>query len=329
LNIQLLLDNLLSPPILFFLLGIAAVLLRSDLEIPHPIPRLFSLYLLWAIGFKGGVKLREAGLSVETVVPLAAAVLFSAIIPLYVIPLLRLKFRTADACAVGASFGSVSAVTFITAANFLDNAQIPYSGHLVAALAMMEAPAIVVAVLMYRFLSGEPEAHDDQRTGLPALLREAFLSGPVFLLLGSLLAGCLAGPKGFTKLAPFTEDVFYGVLVLFLLDSGMNAARRLADLREVGVAAVGFSIGIPLFNAALAIAACGLMGLPRGDAFLFTILVASASYIAVPAAMQLAIPRASPALYLPMALGVTFPFNVALGIPLYLFAVDHVLGLHP
>jgi hypothetical protein len=328
-NLDLLLTNLLAPPTLFFALGIVARLLRSDLEIPHPIPRLFSLYLLWAIGFKGGVKLREAGLSVDTLLPLGVAVLFSLLTPVWVAPVLRRFLKDADACAVAAAYGSVSAVTFITATNFLSAQNIPFGGHMVAALALMEAPAIIVGVLAYRVLSRDPEAHDDAKTGTAALAREAFLSGPVFLLLGSLLAGLLTGPKGFVQLQPFTEDVFYGVLVLFLLDSGMTAANRLGELRKVGLVAVAAGIVIPLINAALAIFAAWAIGMPEGDAFLLTILAASASYIAVPAAMHLAIPRASPGIYMPMALGVTFPFNIAIGIPLYLAATDLVIGRPP
>lgn len=325
-NTRLLVDNLLSPPMLFFALGLAARLARSTLEVPRPITQLFSLYLLWAIGYKGGVKLAEAGLSTSTLLPLAAAVGLSAVIPLYVVPLLRLRFNTADACACAASYGSVSAVTFIAASNFLTSQNIPFSGHMVAALALMEAPAIVVAVLLYRRLARDTASPAAPPLRMASLLREAFLSGPVFLLLGSMIVGALSGPKGYEKLQPFTEDVFYGVLVLFLIDAGMNAAQRLPSLKDAGAFAFVAAVALPLAGATLALGVAAALGMPRGDAFLLIILTASASYIAVPAAMQLAIPNASPGLYLPMALGVTFPFNLALGIPLYLFAVDRVLG---
>ena len=329
--LELALDNILSPPVLFFAVGILAVLLRSDLEIPQPIPRLFSLYLLWAIGYKGGVKLNEAGLTMEVLGPLAVAVALSALTPLWVNPLLRLRFNVHDAAACAAAFGSVSAVTFITAANFLDAQGIEYGGHLVAARALMEAPAVVVAVLLHRRASQKAAADDpgataaaDTKQGMLELVREAVLSGPVYLLIGSMAVGLLAGPRGYDKLIPFTEDVFYGMLVLFLLEAGMTAARRLRGLAEVGAFAVGISVAVPLVNAVLTWGLSWALGLPAGDAFLLMILAASASYIAVPATMQLAIPEANSGLYLPMALGVTFPFNIALGIPLYLWMADAI-----
>lgn len=329
--LQLALDNLLSPPVLFFLVGILAVLLRSDLEIPDPIPKLFSLYLLWAIGYKGGVKLAEAGLSVEVLGPMVAAVALAALTPLWVHPILRLRFNTHDAAACAAAFGSVSAVTFITAANFLDAQQIPYGGHLVAALALMEAPAVVVAVLLHRRAAQKAAVADpdspltaDTQQRMPELVREAVLSGPVYLLIGSMAVGLLAGPRGYDKLIPFTEDVFYGMLVLFLLEAGMTAARRLRGLAEVGAFAVTISIAVPLVNALLTWGLSWALSLPPGDAFLLMILAASASYIAVPATMRTAIPEANSGLYLPMALGVTFPFNIALGIPLYLWMANTI-----
>jgi len=320
--LQLALDNLLSPPVLFFIVGILAVLARSDLKIPEPIPQLFSLYLLWAIGYKGGVKLHEAGLNVDTLAPMAAAVALAALTPLWVHPILRLRFNTHDAAACAAAFGSVSAVTFITAANFLDAQQIPYGGHLVAALALMEAPAVVVAVLLHRRAAQKAAADAsaaDSNQSLAELLREAVLSGPVYLLIGSMAVGLLAGPRGYDQLSPFTNDVFYGMLVLFLLEAGMTAARRIKGLAEVGGFAVTISIAVPLANALMTWGLCWLLKLAPGDAFLLMILAASASYIAVPATMRTAIPKANAGLYLPMALGVTFPFNIALGIPLYLW----------
>jgi hypothetical protein len=329
--LQLALDNLLSPPVLFFAVGILAVLLRSDLEIPQPIPRLFSLYLLWAIGYKGGVKLQEAGLSIEVMGPMVAAVALAALTPLWVNPILRLKFNPADAAACAAAFGSVSAVTFITAANFLDAQDIPYGGHLVAALALMEAPAVIVAVLLHRRAAQKaaiedpdsPATADSQQT-MAQLVREAVLSGPVYLLIGSMVVGLLAGPRGYDKLIPFTEDVFYGMLVLFLLEAGMTAAKRIRGLADVGGFAVTISIAVPLVNALLTWGLSYALGLAPGDAFLLMILAASASYIAVPATMTLAIPEANAGLYLPMALGVTFPFNIALGIPLYLWMANTI-----
>jgi hypothetical protein len=315
---DLILDNLLSPPILFFFLGAAATIARSDLEIPDSISKLFSLYLLWAIGMKGGVALRETGLDAAALSPLLAGLAFACVAPALAVPLLRLRFDLDNACAIAASYGSVSVVTFITAANFLDQRAIEYGGQMVAALALMEAPPIIVVLILHQVL----ERADDTHLDLKKTVRSAFTSGPVFLLLGSLAAGALTGRENFEPLRAFTFDVFHGVLVLFLLDAGMSAARRLGDLRRAGPWAIGFGLTMPVLGAALAIPVAALLGLSVGDALLFTILAASASYIAVPAAMRLAIPAANPGLYLPMALAVTFPFNVCLGIPLYLLVIQ-------
>lgn len=315
--LDLLLQNILSPPILFFGLGVVARLAKSDLAIPEPLPKLFAIYLLWAIGFKGGIFLRRSGGDAEVlatlVVTLGAAVALSAIVPLYAIPLLKRAFGTHDACAIGASYGSVSVVTFITAANFLDSQAIAYAGFLVAALALMEAPAIVSAVMIHRRLD-----HNHPNGSFAKLFHEAIVSGPVFLLLGSLAAGFLSTEQGWVALQPFTEDVFHGVLVLFLLDSGMIAAERLRHLAANSARVVFWALTLTLTNAALGLIVARVIGLHTGDAVLFTILAASASYIAVPAAMRLAIPDSNPGVYLPMALAVTFPFNIAVGIPLYI-----------
>lgn len=322
---DLVIDNVLSPPVLFFLLGIAARVVRSDLSIPAPIPALFSIYLLWAIGYKGGVQLNQAGFDLSILATLGVAVVLSVLIPLWVRPVLAWKLSAADACATASAFGSVSAVTFITAANFLEARDIAYGGHMVAALALMEAPAIIIAVLLYRRQQARAAGPASvPRSGFGELLKESVLSGPVFLLLGSLIAGMLAGPRGFDRLQPFTEDVFYGVLVLFLLEAGMTAAERLGELRAAGVFKVACGVAIPLVNAAVVLPIAAVLGLERGDAFLLAILSASASYIAVPAAMRLAVPEANPGVYLTIALGVTFPFNIAIGIPLYLWAVGLV-----
>lgn len=323
---DLLVDNLLSPPILFFFLGVGAVVVRSDLEIPAPLPKLFSLYLLWAIGFKGGVQLREAGLEVDTLLPIAAAVGLSAGIPFLLYPLLRMRLNRPDACATAAAYGSVSVVTFITATNFLQSQSIEYSGYLVAALALMESPAIASAVILYGLKRHKEGDSDDRPPAMRHVLHEALFGGAVYLLLGSLAVGILSGPKGYTVLQPFTNDIFHGVLVLFLLDSGMTAARRLGDLKGARWFAVVMSVVMPLISAGLGLGVAKALGLSIGDGFLMVILSASASYIAVPAAMAQALPKANAGLYLPMALGLTFPFNIALGIPLYLAACRTVLG---
>lgn len=336
-NLDLLLTNVLSPPILFFALGVLAARIGSDLEVPPAISRLFSLYLLWAIGFKGGVALREAGLGIDAITPLLAAICLAVLTTAVLVPILRRSLSAADACAVAASYGSVSVTTFVTAVNFIEGRGIEYGGQMVAALALMEAPPIVVAIVLHRRLvrSGDDRTAAvtaseasamRSRAGLWSVLHHAMTSGPVFLLIGSLIAGVLAGPKGFEPLRPFCEDVFKGVLVLFLLDAGLVAGGRLEALRRAGPRAFVVGIAVPLAAAAMALLTAWMLRLPEGDGFLLMILAASASYIAVPATMKDAIPDADPGLFLPMTIAVTFPFNVCLGIPLYLLAVERVLG---
>lgn len=309
-----------------------AVVVRSDLEIPAPLPKLFSLYLLWAIGFKGGHQLQEAGLNAEALTPIGAAVLLSAAIPFLYYPLLRFRFNRADACATAAAYGSVSVVTFITAQNFLAQQQIETSGVLVAALALMESPAIASAVFLYGLKRHKEAGSNDPSSSRPrmtSVLHEAIFGGAVFLLLGSMIVGLVAPKQGYEVLEPFTNDIFHGVLVLFLLDAGMVAARRLRDLSGARAFAVAASIALPLISAAFGLLLARALGLSVGDGFLLVILSASASYIAVPAAMAQSVPQANAGLYLPMALGLTFPFNIALGILLYLAACRAVLGEPP
>lgn len=319
--------NLLTPPILFFALGMAATLLRSDLEIPKPITRAISLYLLFAIGMHGGVELAAAGFAPAALLPLGVGMVASAAFPLATFALLRRKLGPADAAAIAATYGSISAVTFVTACSFLDDRQIPWSGHMVAAMALMESPAILAGVLLARRAG---VGAGDAATGhgsMSALLREAFLSGPVFLLIGALGIGALVGEAGWKSVAPFAHEPFKGVLCLFLLDMGMIAARRLGDLRASGPLLLTFALGAPLAHASLALAAAYALGLGRGDALLLTVLCASASYIAVPAAIRATLPQANPSLFLPMSLAMTFPFNIALGIPLYMAVIDALWSL--
>lgn len=314
---SLLLGNLLTPPILLFMVGMAATLLRSDLDIPQPVTRGLSLYLLFAIGMHGGVELSKAGFQPAILLPLAAGVLASAVVPVVAFFLLRRRLGADDAAAIAATYGSISAVTFITATSFLDTLGVTYGGHMVAAMALMESPAILVGVLLARRYRTAGDGAETGERGLASLIREATLNGPVFLLIGSLLVGLVTGERGWEAVKPFAHEPFRGVLCLFLLDMGMIAARRLDALRASGLLLGGFALAAPLVNAALAIAASAVMGLSAGDALLFTVLCASASYIAVPAAVRVALPRANASLYLPMSLALTFPFNIALGIPLY------------
>jgi len=328
-DLEMILGNLMTPPVLFFALGMAATLLRSDLEIPQAVTRGLSLYLLFAIGMHGGYELSQAGFSFNTLKPLGVGVLTSALFPLGTFLVLRKRLGAADAAAIAATYGSISAVTFITACSFLDLREVPWSGTMVAAMALMESPAILVGVMLARRAGVTPDAQDadDAVPGGGSLLREAFLNGPVFLLVGSLTIGILSGEKGWASVKPFVDDPFKGVLCLFLLDMGLIAARRLGALRRAGLVVVGFAVFAPLVHAGIGIAASRALGLSVGDALLLTVLCASASYIAVPAAIRMTVPQANPSLFLPMSLAMTFPFNVAVGIPLYMTVIEKIWGV--
>lgn len=311
-------DNLLSPPILFFVLGLGAGILRSDLAIPEAVTKLLSLYLMWAIGIKGGIKIREAGLNPEAMWSLGLAMLLAVVVPAYVYALLRKKLDTDNAAALCAVYGSVSAVTFLTASAFLQRSGIEFGGHMVAALALMESPAILMAVALSR------RGHAKEKGTLPSMaesLREAALNGPVVLLTGSMVIGFIVGKPGHELLKPLYVDLFQGVLTFFLLELGLVAAKRWRVLKVVGAPMIGFAIAVPLINACVALGLAKACGLSAGNAYLLTVLAASASYIAAPAALRQAIPRASAGLYVPLALAVTFPFNIAVGLPLYWAAV--------
>ncbi len=333
------LHNLLTAPPLFFCLGIAAALIRSDLEIPNAVSRLLSIYLLTSIGLKGGVELAHAGFGPHVLLTLGACVALAMVVPLWTFAALRPLVGTPTAAAVAATYGSVSAVTFIIATNFLNERGVSFGGHMVAGLAIMESPAIVVGILLARRFAapgpaeaatsprGAGGAGDGAGNGLRwgALLHEATCNGAVVLLVGSLLVGLAIGPEGFAPIASFAAEPFTGILCLFLLDMGLVAARRFADLRRTGWRLIAFGLVAPPLHACVGIAAAALLRLEPGDAVLLAVLAGSASYIAVPAAMRLAVPEASPSTYTTLALAVTFPFNVIVGIPLYMILADAVL----
>ncbi len=320
-NLDLLLSNLLNPPVLFFFLGMVAVFVGSDLDVPQPLPKFFSLYLLLSIGFKGGVELNHSGIGAQILWTMGGAIFMALLVPLYAFWILRRKLDVPNAAAIAATYGSVSAVTFIAATSFLSELDIPYGGHMVAAMALMESPAIIVGVALSRLGAGAQEgekAHFDTKE----LLRDAFFNGSVLVLIGSLIIGLLTGEEGKKALNPFVSDIFKGMLCLFLLDMGLVSARRLNGLKKLGTFPIGFSMALPLFNAVLGLLVANWLGLGKGDALLFCVLSASASYIAVPAAMRLAIPKANPGIYVTMALALTFPFNVLLGLPIYLSIIN-------
>ena len=330
--------TLLDPAILFFFLGIFAALVRSNLEIPAPIAKFLSLYLLMAIGIKGGVALNVSGIHLQMMVGLAIALLMAFLVPLYTFPLLRRKLDGFNAAAIAATYGSVSAVTFIAAGQFLDNHGVEYGGYMAVALVIMEAPAVIMAVALAAMTraslakqgTGAAAAKAGKSDGsfsLKNILHESFTDGAILLLMGSLLIGFIVGADGYKVMKPFTGDLFKGLLAFFLLEMGILVARRIREMKGVGSFLIAFAFLVPMLNAAIVIALSRLAGLSAGDTLMLSVLAASASYIVVPAVVRVAIPEANPGLYFGMALALTFPFNVVLGIPLY-FQLIQLLGKH-
>jgi hypothetical protein len=317
-NLNLLLDNLTNPALLFFLLGIIAVKLKSDLEIPPNSSKFISLYLLFSIGFKGGQELAHSHFTLEIVWSVLFGVFIALIIPFYSYFILRRKFNVYDSGAIAAAYGSVSAVTFVTAASFLEIQHMSFSGHMVAVMALMEAPAIVVGVILIRLFDTKKEIN----TSILSIVRHSFTNGSVLLILGSLIIGLLASDEQAMGIKPFTNDLFKGFLAIFLLDMGIVSGKKLGDFLKSGWFAVIFAVAIPLINGCLVAVLSHFVTNDIGNRFMLSVLAASASYIAVPAAMKIAVPKANPGLFLPMALAVTFPFNITLGMPIYLSIIQ-------
>ncbi|GAB4557209.1 MAG: sodium-dependent bicarbonate transport family permease [Rhizobacter sp.] len=315
-------QGFLDPAILFFVFGILAGTLKSNLEIPPQIARFLSLYLLMALGLKGGFALAKSGLTPEVVTSLGAALVLAVAVPAAGYLVLRRVVSGYDAAAVAATYGSVSAVTFITAVQYLDTHGVPYGGHMAAAMALMESPAIVMAVVLSNLVR-QREAHAGGAapgrvaTPLTRVMHEALTDGAQLLLLGAMAVGLLSGPAGEAVMQPFAVDLFKGMLAFFLLDMGLLAARNMGQLRGKSPWLLAYAVVGPLAHAGLALALSWALGLSAGNAALLMVLAASASYIAVPAVIRQAIPEANPSLYFGMSLGLTFPFNILLGIPLY------------
>jgi hypothetical protein len=299
--------------VLAFLLGIAATLLRSDLKFPDGMYAGLTIYLLFAIGLKGGVKLAQTDIA-EVWLPISAAVGMCLIIPVAAFGILRSigKMDVPDAAAIAAHFGSVSAVTFSEGTAFLEYMNIPYEGYAPALLAIMEVPAIMVALYLARRNAISPGTSSEK------VYHELFTNKGAILLLGGIGIGLITGKQGYSQVSVLFQDAFRGVLSLFLLEVGLVAGRRLKDLRKAGVFLLAFSMLFPLINAVLGILLASFIGMSMGGATIFGLLCASASYIAAPAAVRIAIPEANPSLYLTASLAIAFPFNVTLGLPLYL-----------
>jgi hypothetical protein len=322
-------QNFLDPAILFFVFGLVAGRLKSNLEIPPQVSRFLSLYLLMALGLKGGFALSRSGLTLEVSLGLASAFALAVIVPTIGYLLLRRLLNGFDAAALAATYGSVSAVTFITATQFLDTRGIAYGGHMAAAMALMESPAIVMAVVLASLVRRRQQPAGANapaaRLSVGAVLHESLTDGAQLLLLGAMAVGLLSGEAGRVAMQPFAGDLFKGMLAFFLLDMGLLAARNLGGLRGRSPWLLGYALVAPLVHAGLALAIARVLGLGAGDGALLMVLAASASYIAVPAVLRQAIPEANPSLYFGMSLGLTFPFNILAGIPLYVHASGQLL----
>ena len=318
-DFQVLVSNITNPTLLFFVLGLVATFVKSDLEIPPSTAKFISLYLLFSIGFKGGQELAHSVFSSEILYSLLFGVLIASIIPLYTFIILKKRMNVNDAGAVAAAYGSVSAVTFVSAVSFLDAQKITFGGHMVAVMALMESPAIIVGVILIM----KYDKQSENRGKMKDIIHHSFTNGSVLMILGSLIIGLIADTKQAEGIKPFTTDIFKGFLAIFLLDMGMVTAKRFATFKKYGLFVTLFAIIIPAINGCAIAFASKLITHDVGNRFIFSILAASASYIAVPAAMRLAAPKADPGLYIPMALGVTFPFNITIGIPLYFAIIQH------
>ena len=324
-DFSIIVNNLMSPPILFFFMGVIAVFCHSDLHIPQPLPKLFSMYLLVDIGFHGGVELHHGGMKSEIFMALGACVLMSIVVPVYTFFILKRKLDVHNAAAIAATYGSVSAVTFITAVSFLEYSGIDFGGHMVAAMALMESPAIIAGVIlsnMYGKTDDVKKSHGEKH-GLMSIIKEAMFNGSVFLLMGSLIVGIVTNESGWKSFRSF-DAIFKGMLMFYLLDMGIHAAQEIKQLRGKGLFLVIFGIAIPVANACVAIFLTKVLGMETGNALLFTVLCSSASYIAVPAALPDAIPKANPSFSISLALGITFPFNIIIGIPFYYYVIQLV-----
>lgn len=351
-NFDLLLSNLTNPTLLFFVLGIFAVKVKSDLEIPTGSVKFISLYLLFAIGFKGGQELSHSEFDLEILFSLLFGIFLSVIVPFYTFFILKRKLSIFDAGAIAASYGSVSAVTFVAAAAFLEIQKLTFGGHMVAVMALMEAPAIIVGVALIMLYNKKEETQteeeyneeakiipthdfqiDDSYDAAPPknissisklknIIIHSFTNGSVLMVLGSLIIGLIADEKQAEGIKPFTTDIFKGFLAIFLLAMGIESGKKLSAFLKSGWFAVFFAIIIPIFNGSLTAVLSDFVTNDIANRFIFAVLAASASYIAVPAAMKIAVPQANSGLFIPMALAVTFPFNITIGMPIYFMLIQ-------
>lgn len=317
-NFNLLIDNLTNPALLFFVL-ILAVYLKSDLEIPANSSKFISLYLLFAIGFKGGQELSHETFTSEIAWSMLFGVIISLLIPLYTFFVLKKKLSVFNAGAIAAAYGSVSAVTFVTAVSYLETQQLSLHGHMVAIMALMESPAIIIGLILISIFNKEESNTINKRT----VIKHSFTNGSVLLILGSLFIGFVANAQQAEGIKPFTNDLFKGFLAIFLLDMGITTGQKLKAFFSFGWFPLIFAILIPLINGCIVAMVSSFVTPDISSRFMFAVLAASASYIAVPAAMKISVPKANPGLFLPMALAVTFPVNITIGMPIYFLIVQN------
>jgi hypothetical protein len=318
-NLDLLIANLKNPALLFFVLGLIAVYVKSDLKIPDTSSKFISMYLLFSIGFNGGQELAHEILSLEILWLVVLAIFSAIVIPTYTFQILRRKMTVYDAGAVAASYGSVSAVTFITAVAYLESMDMAMNGYMVAIMALMESPAIIAGLILISIHNIDKSETIKKRQAI----KHSITNGSVLLILGSLVIGYLASDEQAAGIQPFTTDLFKGFLAIFLLDMGLVSGSKMQSLINKGWYPIAFAIIIPLINGCIFAMLTAFVSDDVTNRFMFAVLAASASYIAVPAAMKVTVPRANPGLFLPMALAVTFPVNITIGLPIYLSIVQN------
>lgn len=318
-NFQLLIDNITNPALLFFVLGVLAVYLKSDLEIPPNSSKFISIYLLFAIGFKGGQELSHEAFTIEIGWSMIFGIFISLMIPFYTFFILKRKLNVFDAGAIAAAYGSVSAVTFVTAVSYLESQQLALHGHMVAIMALMESPAIIIGLVLISLFNKD----ESNKINKSSVIKHSFTNGSVLLILGSLIIGYIANAKQAEGIKPFTNDLFKGFLAIFLLDMGITSGKKLKAFFSFGWFPVVFAIIIPLVNGCIIAMLSSFVTQDITNRFIFAVLAASASYIAVPAAMKISVPQSNPGLFLPMALAVTFPVNITIGMPIYFLLVQN------
>jgi len=313
-------SNFLDPAILFFVFGVFAGTVKSNLNIPEQITKFLSLYLLMALGLKGGFALAQSGFTIDIAISLFVALLMAFIVPVMGYSYLKNKVSKFDAAAIAAAYGSVSAVTFVTAMQYIENQGLNVGGYMSVAMVIMESPAIIMAVL----LSNALRKNNSSQISLKKIMHESFTDGAHLLLLGAMVVGFVSGEVGKTMMQPFSGDLFKGMLAFFLLDMGLMVARNFKEAIKTSPHLLVYATFGPLIHASLAFLVSSVFGLPASDTILIMVLSASASYIVVPAVLRYAVPEANPAIYFGLSLGITFPINILMGIPLYTWVVTYV-----